>query len=133
MAHAVIVSAAFQLVDAGPKKKSENKTNNKNVNRSGNKTKNGEKEKDKNGKTQREPPICLFPPCKSLGKRHWLSDCPFSTDEEKAEARKQSAAEKAKTGPSKSTRSQSSEKPGNSKSDAISKKTTGRQACLRSP
>lgn len=106
-AHAVKLSEAFQLVDAGLAKspdtnnlKQKNPENNRCENNS------GSSNATTSTKSDRELPICPFGPHRSRGLHHLLKDCGNCPDEEKKELFKQLAEEKAKTGPSRSTRSQ---------------------------
>ena len=50
------------------------------------------KQKQKAG--QRDPPICLFSECQKAERRHWLSDCKFSSEAQKIEARKKNREER---------------------------------------
>lgn len=56
--------------------------------------------------TKKEAPICLNPACKAKGVRHYMRDCKATTDQEHKNVLKSHAEEKAKKGPSKSTRAQ---------------------------
>lgn len=59
--------------------------------------------------------IASFAMYKSSGRRHWLSDCHFFTDEEKADTPNRNTTETSKTIPTKCERSQLSAKSTDSK------------------
>lgn len=107
--HALDISDAWKKVEMIPKHVTRKFPSATFSNRGGSKPPVKEEKKfEKNqkiGKT-RTPPICLNPPCKAKGKRHWLDDCTDCTADEKLRIRKEHAAEKARDGPSKSTRAQ---------------------------
>lgn len=109
MKHAIKLSDAFQLVDIGVPKNSSNKSKKARKTRGGNKDGNNDLSADSSGSPGKQDsnlPICLYPPHQSKGYRHLLRDCKACPDHEKKALLKARAEEKEKTGPSRSTRSQ---------------------------
>lgn len=106
MTHTIMLSEAFQLVENGsPKKKL---VTNRPTGGGGKSHVPADKGKDGNKKSEsdKKAPICLYAPHKAKGYRHFLKDCTACPDAEKDLLFRQLAAEKAATGPSRSTRSQ---------------------------
>lgn len=120
MKHAIRVAEAFQIVDNG-KPRSNRQPEPSTTNRSGSKTPSDKnstptddsKSKNGGGGKSKKAPLCLHPPCRSKGVRHFMRDCDQTTDDQKKALLKSLADEKAKTGPSKSTRSQTQAEDGN--------------------
>ena len=126
--HSVKLSEAFQLVDAGSRKK----RGGKKKNRSGNRTNVEDKQNEGTKKNTKELPLCLYEPHKQRGFLHMLRDCRDCPDEEKKRLLSELAAQKAKDGPSRSTRFQQSttRSIGSSFQDDSTKSTAGRISCL---
>ena len=104
--HATRLSEAFQLLDNGkPSSQSSPSSKPHKQGRSGNRQKEHENKKTQT-KSTRSLPICLYGPHKERGLRHLLRDCRECPEEEKEKLFKAYADEKAKTGPSRSTRGQ---------------------------
>lgn len=109
MAHAIKLSEAFQLVDNGPPSRENSNTisrkNRRNVSspREGGKRNQPQKAQVGQHKTL---PVCLWPPHRAKGYRHYLKDCTACPDDEKKVLFKALSDANAATGPSKSTRSQ---------------------------
>lgn len=111
--HSIRLAEAFQIVDSGPSNKKNRKAdsvmqNRPNKSRSGNKTDKDSNKKPLQGKKTSDLPVCLWPPHAERGIRHYLKDCRACPEEDKKRIIQEKAAEKAKDGPSKSTRSQTS-------------------------
>lgn len=132
--HAIRLAEAFQIVDAGPShkknRKEDNATPSNSKGRSGNTDNKESGKKQKSNKKTEDLPICLWPAHAERGIRHYLKDCRACPDDEKKRILLERAAEKAKDGPSKSTRAQNSTTHGTSGtasgSGTISRPTTGR-------
>lgn len=111
--HVVMVSTAFQMLDSKPKPRSETGKLDCTGRHGGNSEK-GRKSKtvpEKRGTTKKgsgssTAPPCPHGPCKAKVLRRWLRDCEDATKTERASLLAEVAVNKAKTGPSKSTRSQ---------------------------
>lgn len=73
----------------------------------------------------REVSLFLHPPCHSRGIWHYMRDCNSPTDEEKKAPLKQLADDRAKTGPAKSKRSQTTMQQQKTEY-SLKSKTTGR-------
>lgn len=111
MKHAIRLSEAFQLVDIGkPNITDSNDVNNgRKGPRSGDEKKGPDTQPSKlksSTSDKSELPICLYGPHKAKGYRHLLKDCTQCPEQEKKELLKARAEEKYKTGPARSTRSQ---------------------------
>lgn len=130
--HAIRLAEAFQIVDSGPTNKKNKATdtgnsNRANKSRSGNQSDKEGTKKFNSGKKAEDLPVCLWPPHAERGIRHYLKDCRACPDEEKKRILQDRAAEKAKDGPSKSTRSQSASSQGSATSSGTPQRpTTGR-------
>ena len=113
MKHAVRLSESFQIVYSAPQ--SERPTKHQSRPRGGSgdgkhlKPDAGEGRdngRPRKPRREREAPNCPFGRCKSNGRKHWIRDCPESTDKEKEDMLAEIAASKARDGPRKSTRGQ---------------------------
>lgn len=108
MKHAIKLSEAFQIVDNGPTKSlgKPKRRHDKDRKSESDDDKDSETEPIKRTKHDPKLPICLYPPHKAKGYWHYLKDCTACSEQEKKDLLKAHAEEKAKTGPSKSTRAQ---------------------------
>lgn len=108
MKHAIKLSEAFQIVDNGPTKSlgKPKRRHGKDRKSESDDDKDSETEPIKRTKHDPKLPICLYPPHKAKGYWHYLKDCTACSEQEKKDLLKAHAEEKAKTGPSKSTRAQ---------------------------
>lgn len=117
MKHAIRVSEAFELVNSGPpksrkaEKDSDTPKPSAKAGSSSNKTARKSDDSSKGSGTTKKPPPgpCPLPKCKGKNRLHWISECTVHNDAEKKQHRVDIAAEKARDGPSKSTRSQTAE------------------------
>lgn len=127
MDHAIKLAEAFQLVDNGkPKGNKDDDRDNGGKKKSGkNRGPKKDQSDDDDKSNDKKTPLCLHPPCRKKGLRHYMRDCTATSSEEKKALLKALAEEKAKTGPSKSTRSQTRQQSPPDK-DSSSTKTTGR-------
>ena len=100
--HAVKVSEAFQIVDAGRRKRNRNDGKDADKNQTG-KTSPGIPKPEPDGST--EVPLCLWPPHATKGYRHLLKDCKKCPPEEKKKLLAARAAKLAETGPHSGLRS----------------------------
>lgn len=120
MAHAIKLSEAYQLLDNGA-----SSHNNDHADKSGKQhrtksrggtsrslaTSEDNKDSRRSSATQRDrsvkqPPLCLHPPCRAKGIRHWMGDCGATTEAEKLKLRAKYAEDRAKDGPAHNTRGQ---------------------------
>ena len=130
--HAVRVAEAFKLVDTGPKSKPKSdKKDHKH--RGGNKDTSRDSPPGssstttRSGSSSRSPANCPHGACKSKGLKHWIRDCPSSTDSEKQKMLDDIATAQARDGPASSTRSRTSaSSAASSKSETKSANTVGR-------
>lgn len=126
--HSIRLAEAFQIVDSGPptKRGGKDRGASKNNSRSGNKgNQDANKSETSNRKKSDNKPICLWPPHKERGLRHFLRECRDCPEEEKSRLLAERAKEKAKDGPSKSTRGQTVDR-GDAAASSSSKPTAGR-------
>ena len=130
MRHAIKIAEAFQLVDNGKPRSERAPTRPRGTgNNETNKTLKTRTRNEQTNTTNKNIPFCLHPPCKSKGLRHYMRDCRSTTDDEKKTLLKALSEEKARTGPSRSTRSQTRTTPTTTKADTTTTpkpKTTGR-------
>lgn len=113
LAHAIKLCKAFQLADNGPSTKSA-KTRKKTT--GGDRRKKGDKDDNDNEKNPKGgndgndttinlfAPVCLWPPHKSKGIRHFLRDCMACPNDGKSDLMKVSHDEEAVDGPAENTR-----------------------------